>query len=83
MERSGPLSGAAALRGDYAGAACDYVVAQDWEAYTPAMHGRWRRLHARPVKQAPMPRVEDSDAVQQARTRARQRLIGAVVLVGI
>ena len=47
MERSGPLSGAAALRGDYAGAACDYVVGQDWEAYTPAMHGRWRRLHAR------------------------------------
>jgi DedD protein len=29
------------------------------------------------------PRLEPADAVQQARTRARQRLIGAVVLLGI
>lgn len=35
------------LRGEYAGAAHDYTVAQDWQAYTPEMHDRWRRLHAR------------------------------------
>jgi len=35
------------LRGDYEGAAADYTVPQDWEAYTPAMHERWRRLYAR------------------------------------
>lgn len=35
------------LRGEYEGAADDYVVGQDWHAYTPAMHERWRRLHAR------------------------------------
>src|SRR5215207_8242601 len=29
------------------------------------------------------PRLEPVDAVQQARTRARQRLIGAIVLLGI
>jgi len=29
------------------------------------------------------PRLEPADAVQQARTRARQRLIGAIVLLGI
>ena len=29
------------------------------------------------------PRLEPADAVQQARTRARQRLIGAVVLLGV
>lgn len=35
------------LRGDYANAAADYTVGQDWDAYTPEMHDRWRRLHAR------------------------------------
>ena len=35
------------LRGEYAGAAPGYTVAQDWEAYSPEMHDRWRRLHAR------------------------------------
>lgn len=35
------------LRGDYEGAADDYTVGQDWQAYTPQMHERWRRLHAR------------------------------------
>src|SRR3954452_5079170 len=29
------------------------------------------------------PRIEPADAVQQARTRARQRLIGAIVLLAI
>lgn len=36
-----------ALRGEYEGAADDYTVGQDWNAYTPAMHDRWRRLYAR------------------------------------
>lgn len=35
------------LRGDYEGAAADYTVEQDWPAYTPEMHDRWRRLYAR------------------------------------
>lgn len=38
---------ASGLRGDYAGAAADYTVAQGWERYTPEMHDRWRRLYAR------------------------------------
>ena len=38
------------LRGEYEGAADDYVVGQDWHAYTPEMHDRWRRLHARQTK---------------------------------
>ena len=37
------------LRGEYEGAAADYTVGQDWDAYTPEMHDRWRRLHARQV----------------------------------
>jgi phenylalanine-4-hydroxylase len=36
-----------ALRGDYTHADADYVVAQDWCAYTPAQHALWRRLYAR------------------------------------
>ena len=48
--RSGP--DAAALRGDYAGAAADYTVAQEWDSYTPAMHERWRRLYARQAELA-------------------------------
>jgi len=35
------------LRGEYEGAAADYTVEQDWQAYTPEMHARWRRLYAR------------------------------------
>lgn len=35
------------LRGEYEGAADDYTVGQDWHAYTPEMHDRWRRLYAR------------------------------------
>lgn len=35
------------LRGDYEGAAADYTIDQGWDRYTPAMHDRWRRLHAR------------------------------------
>lgn len=35
------------LRGDYSEAAENFTVSQDWDAYTPAMHERWRRLYAR------------------------------------
>lgn len=49
MERPGSAHSNSALRGDYAGAAADYTVPQDWDGYTPAMHDRWRRLHARQV----------------------------------
>lgn len=35
------------LRGDYAKADAQYVVAQHWHAYTPAQHALWRRLYAR------------------------------------
>lgn len=47
MEKPDTAKASGALRGDYADAAADYTVAQDWDAYTPAMHDRWRRLHAR------------------------------------
>ena len=35
------------LRGDYRHADADYVVGQDWAAYTPAQHALWRQLYAR------------------------------------
>ncbi|MCJ2179045.1 phenylalanine 4-monooxygenase [Novosphingobium album (ex Hu et al. 2023)] len=35
------------LRGEYCAAAADYTVGQDWQSYSPEMHERWRRLHAR------------------------------------
>jgi phenylalanine-4-hydroxylase len=35
------------LRGDYAGADKDYVVAQQWSAYSPDQHNLWRKLYAR------------------------------------
>jgi len=47
MERPASARSASALRGDYALARGDYTVEQDWGAYTPAKHDRWRRLHAR------------------------------------
>lgn len=46
MERPGSARSASDLRGNYEVAAADYTVAQNWAAYTPAMHDRWRRLHA-------------------------------------
>lgn len=41
------------LRGDYS--CCDehYVVRQDWSAYTPEQHERWRRLYQRQAKLVP------------------------------
>jgi phenylalanine-4-hydroxylase len=40
------------LRGDYEGAAADYTIGQAWDRYTPEMHDRWRRLHARQTRLA-------------------------------
>ena len=42
-----------ALRGDYALANAQYVVVQDWTAYTPAQHALWRRLYERQAKLLP------------------------------
>lgn len=49
MDWPGSAHSGSGLRGDYAGAAADYTVPQNWHAYTAAMHDRWRRLHARQV----------------------------------
>ena len=35
------------LRGDYAHADAQYVVAQNWPAYTPTQHALWRKLYQR------------------------------------
>ena len=36
-----------ALRGDYSRADAQYIVAQQWDDYTPQQHALWRRLYAR------------------------------------
>jgi phenylalanine-4-hydroxylase len=41
------------LRGDYALADAQYVVAQDMAAYTPAQHALWRRLYQRQAQLLP------------------------------
>lgn len=41
------------LRGDYAKAAADFRVEQDWSAYTPEEHALYRRLFARQAKLVP------------------------------
>ncbi|TYC85008.1 phenylalanine 4-monooxygenase [Novosphingobium sp. BW1] len=33
------------LRGEYGKVGADYTATQEWDAYTPAMHDRWRRLY--------------------------------------
>jgi phenylalanine-4-hydroxylase len=43
----------ATLRGDYAKADAEGVVAQDWGAYTADEHSLWRRLHARQSRLVP------------------------------
>ncbi len=40
-------SDGAMLRGDYSTADAQYVVVQDWSAYTPAQHALWRKLYQR------------------------------------
>lgn len=41
------------LRGDYSSADAQYVVTQEWDAYTPAQHARWRRLYERQARLLP------------------------------
>ena len=41
------------LRGDYAQADAQYVVAQDWAAYTLAQHALWRKLYERQARLLP------------------------------
>ncbi|KQM19664.1 phenylalanine 4-monooxygenase [Novosphingobium sp. Leaf2] len=47
MKKPSTLTTSSGLRGEYEAAADDYVVGQDWHAYTPDMHDRWARLYAR------------------------------------
>lgn len=47
MKKPCTLTSSSGLRGDYEGAADDYTVGQEWHAYTPEMHARWRTLFAR------------------------------------
>jgi phenylalanine-4-hydroxylase len=42
-----------ALRGDYSHADAQYVVPQDWAAYTPEQHALWRRLYERQARLLP------------------------------
>jgi phenylalanine-4-hydroxylase len=46
-------SAGGALRGDYSGADAQYVVTQDWSAYTPDQHALWRRLYQRQAQLIP------------------------------
>lgn len=41
------------LRGDYAQADDQYVVTQQWRAYTPEQHALWRRLYQRQAQLLP------------------------------
>lgn len=47
MKRPSSARSTSGLRGDYEAADADYTVAQDWLAYSPGMHDRWRRLYTR------------------------------------
>jgi phenylalanine-4-hydroxylase len=46
-------SDGAALRGDYSKADAQYVVEQDWAAYTPEQHALWRQLYQRQARLVP------------------------------
>ncbi|MBB3212530.1 phenylalanine-4-hydroxylase [Herbaspirillum sp. Sphag1AN] len=46
-------SDSGALRGDYTLADQNFVVTQQWDAYTPAQHALWRRLYERQAKLIP------------------------------
>ncbi|KAF3997319.1 phenylalanine 4-monooxygenase [Glaciimonas immobilis] len=41
------------LRGDYRKIDAQYVVEQEWDAYTPQQHALWRRLYQRQAKLIP------------------------------
>lgn len=43
----------AALRGNYEKADAQYIVQQDWDAYTEEQHALWRRLYARQMNLVP------------------------------
>jgi phenylalanine-4-hydroxylase len=45
-----PTQNPVALRGDYANAASDYTLAQDWDSYTDEDHDIWRTLYARQIR---------------------------------
>jgi len=46
-------SDGAQLRGDYTNVTADYVVQQNWHAYTEAEHALWRRLYQRQAELLP------------------------------
>ena len=46
-------SDGAALRGDYTDITADYVVQQNWAAYTPEEHALWRKLYQRQAELLP------------------------------
>ena len=46
---SAPVTQPRGLRGDYARAAEDYTVAQDWERYSPDEHAIWATLYSRQI----------------------------------
>lgn len=41
------------LRGDYSRCDANYVVQQDWSAYTPEQHALWKRLYQRQARLVP------------------------------
>jgi phenylalanine-4-hydroxylase len=41
------------LRGDYSRCDANYVVQQDWPAYTPEQHALWKKLYQRQAKLVP------------------------------
>lgn len=47
MKKPSTITSNSGLRGEYDHAADNFTVGQDWHAYTPEMHERWRRLFAR------------------------------------
>ena len=53
LEALAEKSGSGGLRGDYTHADAQYVVRQDWDAYTPNEHALWRRLYARQARLLP------------------------------
>jgi phenylalanine-4-hydroxylase len=53
LEALAEKSDSGALRGDYTHADAQYVVQQDWDAYTPDEHALWRRLYQRQAKLLP------------------------------
>ena len=53
LEAVAEKSGSGALRGDHTHADAQYVVQQDWDAYTADEHALWRRLYQRQARLLP------------------------------